>query len=92
MQGDGALNELFAKRGYIGKVGNITPLDVDVLALPLDGFILVPLSVLEEKCGRKLVEGLINATLPPGMAAEKIPIVEPGVFKRTQRYGAPCDI
>lgn len=36
---------------------------MDVLALPPDGFAPVPLVALEAKCGRKLVEGLINVVL-----------------------------
>ena len=34
MHGEGALKELFAKGGYVGRSGNIAPLNVDALALP----------------------------------------------------------
>jgi hypothetical protein len=71
MHGEGALKELFAKGGYSGQAGNLAPLDVDRLALPPEGFVPVPLAVLEEKADRKLVEGLLNATLPEKVAAEK---------------------
>ena len=43
MHGEGALTELFAKGGYSGQAGNLASLDVDALALPPDGFTLVPL-------------------------------------------------
>jgi len=71
LNGEGALKELFAKGGYSGQAGNLAPLDVDRLALPPEGFVPVPLAVLEEKADRKLVEGLLNATLPKEVAAEK---------------------
>ena len=52
MHGEGALKELFAKGGYSGQAGNLAPLDVDRLALPPEGFVPVPLAVLEEKADR----------------------------------------
>ena len=70
MHGEGALKEPFAKGRYSGQAGNLATLDVDRLALPPDGFVPVPLAVLEEKADRKLVEGLLNATLPEKMAGE----------------------
>ena len=61
MHCEGALKELFAKGGYVGRASNIALLDVDALALPPDGFSPVPLADLGAKCGKKLVEGLMNA-------------------------------
>ena len=71
MTGEGALKELVAKGGYIGRAGNIAPLDVDALALPPDGCTPGPLAELEAMCSRKLVEGLINMVLPDDEAAKK---------------------
>ena len=71
MHGEGALNELFAKGGCSGQARNLALFDVDRLALPPEGFVPVPLAVLEERADRKLVEGLLNATLPDKVAAEK---------------------
>ena len=71
MHGEGALKELFAKGGYSGHAGNLAHLDIDRLAMPPEGFTPVPLEVLEEKADRRLVEGLLNATLPEKVAAEK---------------------
>ena len=58
---DPPLKELFAKGGYVGRTGNIAPLDVDALALSPEGFAPVPLADVEAKCGRKFVEGLMIA-------------------------------
>ena len=44
---------------------------MDRLALPPEGFVPVALAVLEEKADRKLAEGLLKATLPDEVAAEK---------------------
>ena len=44
---------------------------MDRFALPPEGFTPVPLAVLEEKADRKLVGGLLKATLPDKVAAEK---------------------
>ena len=53
----------------IVKAGNIVSLDVDALALAPDGFSPAPVDVLDRKCGRKLIEGLLHGTLPNRVAA-----------------------
>ena len=92
MHGEGALKELFAQGGYVGRDGNIAPFDVDALALLPDGLSPVPLADLEAKCGRKLVEGLMNAILPNDEAAKKWS--SSGIRKMTRalRCDAPAGI
>ena len=87
MHGEGALKELFANSCYSGQAGNLAPLDVDRLALPPEGFAPVPLAVLEEKADRKLVEGLLNTTLPKEVAAERF---ESGVRRVYTDPGLRC--
>ena len=76
MHGEGALKELFAKGGYSGQAGNLAPLDVDRLALPPEGFVPVPLAVLEEIADMKLVEVLLKATLPDKLLQRRKSLVE----------------
>lgn len=61
LHGEGALKEPSQREVTLVNPGTSLPIDVDRLALPPEGFVPVPLAVLEEK----------NATVPDKVAAEK---------------------
>ena len=91
MHGEGALKELFAKGGYVGRAGAIAPLDVDALALPPDGFSPVPLADLEAKCGRKIVD-LLTPSCQKMRQPRNGTRAESEQITRALRYDAPAGI
>ena len=71
MNGEGALSELLAKRGYGGEPATLAPLEIDLLSVPPEGHRPRGLAEVAGEAGVRIAEGLMSQILPKDEAGRK---------------------
>eukprot|EP00971_Amphidinium_carterae_P345076 6485809-Amphidinium_carterae.2 len=73
LTGQGSLREILAKQGYDGEPSTLTSLDLQLLALPEEGFKPVSLESAGGEAGAKIVETLLSKVAPESVANQEGP-------------------